>query len=78
MGTVESQACNSTIGRTHARVARSLNVRPGRFEACHHCGHRILTAILNRYRDPLGIASDLKGLSLDEIEILADLDHGRD
>ena len=78
MSTVDYHTFNSTIGRTHRRLGRTLKLQPRKAAACHsHC-HRMLTAVCNWYHDPLGIAADLEGLTLDEQEILSDLDHGRD
>ncbi len=78
MGRVESQAFKSTIGRTDEVVARPFKLHAFCFAAhCRRCRRR-LAALHARCGDPLGIVSDLEGLGLDDGEILADLEHGRD
>jgi len=37
-----------------------------------------LSAVIRRVRDPLGLTTCLEDWILDEVEIRADLDHGRD
>lgn len=78
MGAVSTGSIRSTIGRTHERLARRRGLWPhGRGARSPH-SFRLLTAVRRWVRDPLGIAADLEDWSLDEEDIRADLEYGRD
>jgi hypothetical protein len=78
MNSVNSHSLKSTIGRTHRRLARPLafHARP-RITCLQHCS-RALAAVRRRLHDPLGITADMVDWTLDEEEIRADLEYGRD
>ena len=78
MGTVSARTRKSTIGRTHAKFARPLRLHcRGHGARCRH-SFRLLTAVRSWVHDPLGIAADFEDWNLDEEEVRADLEYGRD
>ncbi len=70
-------ACKSTIGRTYERPARPFVLRSRDSVARPWSSFRVLNAVLAWVHDPLTVR-DLEGWSLDEEEVRADLEHGRD
>jgi hypothetical protein len=78
MGNVHISALKSTIGRTHKRAARRLELEPRKRVARHQPSFRLLITVGSWVCDLLAIAPDLDGWSPTEEEIRADLEYGRD
>lgn len=72
------RALKSTIGRTNRRRVRPALKVPRDGLARRALPHRMLSVLLVRVRNPIAITARLDGWTLDEEEIYADLEHGRD
>lgn len=68
----------STIGRTNEADTRQLDRDSRRSVGGARPSPSKLTALLERLRDPLGVAAALDGWQLDEKDIRADLEYGWD
>ena len=78
MDTAYPRTVKSTIGRTYNRSAQTLGLRTRGAVARHRPFLRKLAGVFRWARDPLGLGDGQADWSLDETEIRADLEHGRD
>lgn len=68
----------STIGRTDNQIAHRYGVDAHDAVARRRCPCHLVHAALAWLRDPLGIGANLEGWYLNDEEIRADLEYGRD
>ncbi len=69
----------STIGRTNTRSAHTFEEPQARSGSARRgVALRVLATVVNWVRDPLGMGPEVEGWIIEEEEILADLEHGRD